>query len=100
MTAADTPSRDDYQPRTPERLIEILRAQSEQPRSWQREAATTIERLLIGFAAKPAVREVTDAMIEAYAKSCGEASIVKNSFLWHEIRQGLIAALSTKAPTP
>jgi hypothetical protein len=35
----------DYQPRTPERLIEILKAQDENPRSWQQEAALTIARL-------------------------------------------------------
>lgn len=34
----------DYQPRTPERLVEILRAQSQNPRSWPNEAADTIER--------------------------------------------------------
>lgn len=36
---------DEYQPRTAERLIEILRAQSQNPRSWQQEAADEIERL-------------------------------------------------------
>lgn len=36
---------DDYQPRTPERLIEILRAQAPNPRSWQAEAAATISRM-------------------------------------------------------
>jgi hypothetical protein len=33
----------DYQPRTPERLIEILRSESTGPRSWQAEAAAVIE---------------------------------------------------------
>jgi hypothetical protein len=33
-----------YQPRTPERLAEILRSQDQNPRSWQREAADEIER--------------------------------------------------------
>jgi len=35
----------EYQPRTPERLVEILRAQGENPRSWQAEAAAEIARL-------------------------------------------------------
>lgn len=35
----------EYQPRTAERLIEILRAGSVNPRSWQAEAADEIERL-------------------------------------------------------
>lgn len=35
----------EYQPRTAERLIEILRAQGANPRSWQAEAAGEIERL-------------------------------------------------------
>lgn len=36
----------DYQPRTPERLVEILRAQSQNPRSWPNEAADAIEQFL------------------------------------------------------
>ena len=35
----------EYQPRTAERLIEILNAQDDNPRSWQREAAVTIAQL-------------------------------------------------------
>lgn len=35
----------EYQRRTAERLVEILRAQDENPRSWQREAAGEIECL-------------------------------------------------------
>lgn len=35
----------EYQPRTPDRLMEILRAQDANPRSWQQEAADEIERL-------------------------------------------------------
>jgi hypothetical protein len=35
----------EYQPRTAERLVEILRAQDPNPRSWQAEAAAEIERL-------------------------------------------------------
>jgi 5-formyltetrahydrofolate cyclo-ligase len=36
---------DEYQPRTPERLCEMLRSQAVNPRSWQRETAAMIERL-------------------------------------------------------
>lgn len=36
---------DEYQPRTADRLIEILRATDPNPRSWQAEAASEIERL-------------------------------------------------------
>lgn len=36
---------DEYQPRTNERLVEILRAQDQNPRSWQQEAADAIERM-------------------------------------------------------
>lgn len=35
----------EYQPRTPERLVEILRSQDQNPRSWQQEAAREIGRL-------------------------------------------------------
>lgn len=35
----------DYQKRTPERLIEILRSSDQNPRSWNQEAADEIERL-------------------------------------------------------
>lgn len=38
----------DYQPRTPERLVEVLRAQSQNPRSWSNEAADAIERFMSG----------------------------------------------------
>ena len=34
---------DEYQPRTRERLIEILRAHGENPRSWRAEAADALE---------------------------------------------------------
>lgn len=34
----------EYQPRSAARLVEILRAQDENPRSWQQEAADMIER--------------------------------------------------------
>lgn len=36
---------DEYQPRTVERLVEILRSSSDNPRSWKREAADALERL-------------------------------------------------------
>lgn len=36
----------DYQPRTPERLVEILRAKGENPRSFEAEAADRIEMFL------------------------------------------------------
>lgn len=35
----------EYQSRTPERLVEILRSQSPNPRSWQQEAADLLDRL-------------------------------------------------------
>jgi hypothetical protein len=52
----------DYQPRTPERLIEMLRAQDANPRSWQQEAANTIERL------KWLAENKNAALIEAMAE--------------------------------
>lgn len=36
----------EYQKRTAERLVKILRSESTGPRSWQAEAANEIERLL------------------------------------------------------
>lgn len=39
----------EYQPRTAERLIEILRAQDPNPRSWQQESADTMLRILTGL---------------------------------------------------
>lgn len=36
---------DEYQPRTAERLVEILRSKGTNPRSWEAEAADAIERL-------------------------------------------------------
>lgn len=35
----------EYQARTPERLMEILRTQDANPRSWQQEAADAIQNL-------------------------------------------------------
>jgi hypothetical protein len=39
----------DYQKRTAERLIEILRSSDQNPRSWNQEAADEIERLRKGI---------------------------------------------------
>ncbi len=44
----------EYQPRTTERLLEILGSESTGPRSWQAEAAAEINRLSLALvAAKP-----------------------------------------------
>lgn len=53
------PGSDEYQPRTAERLVEILRARSEVPRSIDREAAAMIEQLP---ALKSRVEQLTMAL--------------------------------------
>lgn len=45
----------EYQPRTPERLVEVLRSHGYGPRTWQAEAADLIERL-IGLPQSPDTR--------------------------------------------
>jgi hypothetical protein len=56
---------DEYQPRTPARLIEILRAQDDNPRSWEVEAAETIERL-VWLLSRPYIGAwVDEIMVEA-----------------------------------
>lgn len=65
---------DEYQPRTAERLVEILKAQDQNPRSWQREAARMIEQsradVMTVLANLHYLEEVTGERIE------GEDSII------------------------
>jgi hypothetical protein len=110
MTKAPTMTAE-YQPRTPERLIEMLRAQSEQPRSWQREAASTIEYLLLRLAANPADEETIpvpkaaldwlnggapDADGKWFGECIPQSDVTpKRAYWWRSKFRSMIPALST-----
>jgi hypothetical protein len=59
VSMSQTQPMTEYQPRTAERLVEILRAKSENPRSVYREAASEIERVA---SLKARIEELTEAL--------------------------------------
>jgi hypothetical protein len=56
----------EYQPRTVDRLVEILRSQDQNPRSWQQEAAGELERMC--NALELIAGSTTDRLQEIHAK--------------------------------
>lgn len=80
------PLRDEYQPRTPERLVEILRA-VDNPRSWQREAAALIAALPALIAERDQLRELN-------------VEVSVRAHKWMEAHDKLKAGKDYEFPTP